>query len=101
MSLCCTYPSHWSQSLGEELLEAGEDDFSDLWSDVLMASAITGSAGFETSNIIPVQDVEMSGGAEGLDGSVLGSDRRSDAGAALPGWREAEMPPAVPIGMVR
>ncbi|KAM0722736.1 hypothetical protein Q7P37_002177 [Cladosporium fusiforme] len=102
MTLCCLHPSHWSQSLGEELLQAGDEIFVESWSDLLMASAIAGSAMMaETGNDITTQDVDMSNGAQDIDGSVVGTDFRSDAGASLPAWREALMPPTVPIGLVR
>jgi hypothetical protein len=66
-----------------------------------MASAIAGSTAIGTDNGSIPQDVDMVGVAHDVEGSVVGSDLRSDAGADLPAWREALMPPTVPIGMVR
>lgn len=100
MTLCCLHPSYWSQALGEELLEAGDEAFTESWSDLLSASAMAGGSegmGAETNTASP--EVDMAEDAE-VEGSEEVDDGRSDAGEDLAAWREALMPPSVPIGVV-
>lgn len=98
MTLCCLHPGPWSNSLGNALLDAGDEMFVESWSDLLSASAISGSMEVEdTSDHVP--DVDMSEPKE-TTGSVVGSDCHSEAAVEVASWREALKVPRVPIGAV-
>lgn len=98
MTLCCLHPRPWSHSLGNALLDSGDEMFNEFWSDLLSASAIAGSMDVEdTTDQIP--DVDMSEPQE-TTGSVVGSDCHSEVAEEMAGWREALKVPRVPIGAV-
>lgn len=100
MPLCCLHPSHWSHALGEELLEAGTEDFTESWSDLLVASSIGGAVDMEAVGAAEsTQDVDMAE-FQTLQNSMPDEDTQSDIVVDMAGWREALKAPTVPIGVV-
>ena len=98
MTLCCLHPSPWSHSLGNALLDAGDEVFVESWSDLLSASAMAESMDVEdTGDQLP--DVDM-GEPQETTNSVAGSDCQTEAAGEMPSWREALAVPRVPIGAV-
>jgi len=98
MTLCCLHPSPWSHSLGNALLDSGDEVFVESWSDLLSASAIAGSMDIgDTNDRVP--DVDMIEPQEAAN-SVAESDCHSEAAEEMTSWREALKVPKVPIGAV-
>jgi hypothetical protein len=98
MTLCCLHPSPWSHSLGNAMLDSGDEVFVESWSDLLSASAIAGSMEVEDASD-QTPDVDMSEPQE-TTGSVVESGCQSEAAEEMASWREALKVPRVPIGAV-
>lgn len=100
MTLCCLHPSHWSHALGEELLEAGNEDFAESWSDLLLASSIGGATDADAAGTAAqAEDVEMVKN-QASENSMPDEDTHSDTVMNTAGWREALTAPKVPIGVI-
>lgn len=90
MKQCCLQPGYWSYKIGQALLEKGDSDFAEAWSDLLEASLVGGSDAED-------MDVEHAGAR-----ARPSSDQDPATSEDVDGqdWRIALMPPSLPIGVV-
>ena len=87
---CCLHPGYWSQRLGEQIIEQGDDDFAETWSDLLAASSVT-----VATDEMEIDAVRGSSIPVSRDEAIV--DDHDDGY----GWRFEVMPRSLPIGVVR
>lgn len=84
MQYCCLHPGHWTQLLGQWLLESGDEAFVETWRDILAAGRLG--------------EPENHAEAEHVMSDQMEVDAADEMTAK---WSRAVLPPSVPIGVVR
>ena len=90
MQHCCLHPGHWTQFIGESVLEGGDDLLRENWQSIFDASVLgnkSGDDGVTPDEVLPrteAMEMEMDVGTE-------------ESGR----WQRAIVPSSLPIGVAR
>jgi len=90
---CCLFPGYWSQRIGQEVLQIGDDDLRSDWEDLLNASTIVQTEGQAE---IAVTEASLSNLEHTFEG--VGPMMAATEGI---GWSRAVLSPTTPLGVVR